>query len=34
VSSATASGALLGAGLSAGLVTVLARTGVLANFGR
>ena len=34
VSSATVSGALLGAGLSAGLVTVLARTGVLANFGR
>ena len=34
VGSATVSGALLGAGLSAGLVTVLAKTGILANFGR
>lgn len=34
VTSATVSGAVLGAGLSAGLVTVLAKTGILANFGR
>lgn len=34
VGSATLSGAVLGAGLSAGLVMVLARTGILANFGR
>ena len=34
VSSAVASGALLGGGLAAGLVTVLAKTGILANFGR
>lgn len=34
ISSATASGAILGAGLSAALVTVLAKTGILANFGR
>lgn len=34
VSSATVSGVVLGAGLSVGLVTALARTGILASFGR
>ena len=34
VSSAVVSGMVLGAGLSAALVTILARSGILANFGR